>query len=225
MKTSSKIFLTITMLLIVSNISFAQFRMSLGPALGTNLNIHTGGDIDQGGTGFGLAFAGHVDMTFNQDRTLGMNVGLAFYDNRSGTSETTYSQQNAAISQDNHVSISYFQFDTLFKYRLTSGVFFIFGPQIGFDLSAELETTQNITTPGYYFQNGSNSQKSKNTIKNTNARFQLLTGAGFDYEISQLITIAPQLTFGLGLSDVIEDVDYSIHTFQLLVACKFKIIN
>jgi hypothetical protein len=34
-------------------------------------------------------------------------------------------------------------------------------------------------------------------------------GAGYDIPLSKLITLAPQLTFGYGVSDVIEDVDYS----------------
>lgn len=204
---------------------FSQFKMAVGPEMGFNLNLHGGGDIDEGGSGFGFLLSGRVDMSFNRTQSLGLQTGFAFYDSRGGSSETTSMQQNAAMNVENDVSISYFQIYSLFKYRLPMGMYFLFGPQIGFDLSAELEQTYNITTPGYYFQGGSQTQKSKSTMKNTNARFELKMGGGFDIQLSDLITLSPQLTFGFGLTDVIEDVDYSIHSFQVGVACKFNVVN
>ncbi|MBI9073241.1 MAG: outer membrane beta-barrel protein [Melioribacteraceae bacterium] len=220
-----KLLLFVVLLLSFNTLVFGQFSMSVGPELGLNFNLHGGGDIDEGGSGIGLLLAGTVDMAFNRSRSLGIQTGFAFYDNRSGSSELTGQEQNVAITTENDVSISYFQIYTLFKFRLPAGIYFVFGPQIGFDLSAELESTQTIMTPGYYFQGGSTSQKSKNTIKDTNSRFELKMGGGFDIELSDLITLTPQLTFGFGLSDVVEDVDYSIHTFQLGVACKFNVIR
>ena len=219
MKTRNLFILSVLMLTLLTSVANGQFRMSVGPEVGFNFNLHTGSDLDEGGSGLGVALSGIVDMSFTSNRAIGIITGLAFYDNRSGSSSQLVSQNNVNYSLEHEVSIAYFQIISLFKYRIPNvGVYFVFGPQIGFDMSSELET--NISIVG-----GQTVQKTKNSLKDTNARFELKFGGGWDIELSPLITLAPQLTFGLGLSDVIEDVDYSIHTFQLSVACKFNVIR
>ena len=220
MKKYSLLLITISMLIFTSNVTNAQFRMSVGPSLGLNFNIHTGSDIDEGGTGFGLLFAGQVDMSFNQNRSLGLITSIVFYDNRSGSSSQFGNYEGTNYNLDNDVSLAYFQLSTLFKYRLPNvGVYFVFGPELGFDLNADLE--QEYTFP----QNPTAApQKVKSSLKNVNSRFELKMGTGYDIQLSKLITLAPQFTFGYGISDVIEDVDYNVLTFQALVTCKFNII-
>ena len=219
MKKRNQILVLTILLSFISSLSYAQFRMSVGPELGLNFNIHTGSDLDEGGSGLGIALSGIIDMTFTGDRSIGLLTGLAFYDNRSGSSSSVFSQNGTNYSVDNDVSIAYFQIVSLFKYRIPNvGVYFVFGPQIGFDMSSELEQTYSVV-------GGQTVQKTKNSLKDTNTRFELKFGGGWDIDVSPLITLAPQLTFGLGLTDVIEDVDYVIHTFQLSVACKFNVIK
>ena len=138
-----------------------------------------------------------------------MIASLVFYDNRNGSATTLGNLNGVNYSAENDVSISYFQIETLFKYRLPMGIYFVFGPEIGFDLNAELEST--ITYPQYPTYSG---EKQKSSLKNVNTRFELKMGAGYDIPLSKLITLAPQLTFGYGVSDVIEDVDYSIINFS-----------
>jgi len=211
------ILLSIIILLIVfTSTSFSQFRMSVGPAFGINFNLHGGSDLSSGGTGFGIAFAGKADMSFDRSRSLGVIFGLAFYDGRGGSSSNTGTYYGTPYTQDNDISISYFQIETLFRYRLQEGIYIFFGPQLGFCESAESEVT--TSAQGYA------SQKTKNSIKDTPARFELKTGAGYDIPLSKLITLSPELSFGLGLSNVIKDVKYHIHTIQAAVVCKFNII-
>lgn len=219
MKKLCFLLVTATLLMFFSNKTNAQFHLGVGPALGFNFNLHTGSDLDEGGSGLGLVLAAQTDMTFTQDRSIGMIASLVFYDNRNGSATTLGSANGVNYSAENDVSISYFQIETLFKYRLPMGLYFVFGPEIGFDLSAELEST--LTYPQYPTYSG---EKQKSSLKNVNTRFELKMGAGYDIPISQLITLAPQLTFGYGVSDVIEDVDYSILTFQALVTCKFMLL-
>ena len=219
MKKRNQLLFVVILIPLLSTVTNAQFRMSVGPELGLNFNLHTGSDLDEGGSGLGIALSGIVDMTFTSNRAIGLLTGLAFYDNRSGSSSSVFSQNNVNYSVDNDVSIAYFQIISLFKYRIPNvGVYFVFGPQIGFDLSSELEQTYSVV-------GGGTVQKTKNSLKDTNTRFELKFGGGWDIELSPLITLAPQLTFGLGLTDVIEDVDYVIHTIQLSVACKFNVIK
>lgn len=219
MKTRNLFVISVLMFTLLTSVVNGQFRMSVGPEVGFNFNLHTGSDLDEGGSGLGMALSGIVDMTFTSDRAIGLLTGLAFYDNRSGSSSSLFSQNGTNYSVDNDVSIAYFQIISLFKYRIPNvGVYFVFGPQIGFDLSSELEQTYSIV-------GGQTVQKTKNSLKDTNARFELKFGGGWDIDVSPLITLAPQLTFGLGLTDVIEDVDYVIHSFQLSIACKFNVIK
>lgn len=218
MKKLTQLLLTLSLILLLSSSSFGQFRMAVGPELGLNLNLHTGSDIEEGGSGFGVAFSGLVDMTFDRNKSLGVLVGLKFYDNLSGSSDQLASQGGVNYSIENDVSIAYFQIESLFKYRIPAGLYFVFGPELGFDMSADLEQTISVV-------GGQTVQKSKSSLKDTKARFALKFGTGFDIEISKFITLAPQLSFGFGLSDVIDDVDYSIHTFQAGVMCKFNVIN
>lgn len=219
MKTRNLFVISVLTFTLFTSINNAQFRMAVGPEVGFNFNLHTGSDLDEGGSGLGMALSGIVDMTFTSDRAIGLLTGLAFYDNRSGSSSSLFSQNGTNYSVDNDVSIAYFQIISLFKYRIPNvGVYFVFGPQIGFDLSSELEQTYSIV-------GGQTVQKTKNSLKDTNARFELKFGGGWDIDVSPLITLAPQLTFGLGLTDVIEDVDYVIHSFQLSIACKFNVIK
>lgn len=219
MKTRNLFVISVLMFTLLTSVVNGQFRMSVGPEVGFNFNLHTGSDLDEGGSGLGMALSGIVDMTFTSDRAIGLLTGLAFYDNRSGSSSSLFSQDGTNYSVDNDVSIAYFQIISLFKYRIPNvGVYFVFGPQIGFDLSSELEQTYSIV-------GGQTVQKTKNSLKDTNARFELKFGGGWDIDVSPLITLAPQLTFGLGLTDVIEDVDYVIHSFQLSIACKFNVIK
>ena len=218
MKKKTQFLLIASLVLFLSSSAFGQFRMAVGPALGMNLNLHGGSDIEEGGSGFGIAFSGLVDMTFNKDKSLGILVGLDFYDNRSGSSDQLVPYNGVNYSVENDVSIAYFQIESLFKYRIPAGLYFVFGPVIGFDMTAELEQTISVV-------GGQGSQKSKQSLKDTKARFELKAGAGFDIPISKFITLAPQLTFGFGLTDVIKDVSYNIHTFQAAVICKFNVID
>ncbi|MBN1398539.1 MAG: outer membrane beta-barrel protein [Bacteroidetes bacterium] len=209
----SVLFLFIT----VTSTSFSQFKMDIGPAFGFNFNLHNGSDLQEGGTGFGIFFAGRSDMSFDRNRNLGVIFGLAFYDGRGGSSSTSGTDQYYGnYTQDNDVSIAYFQIETLFRYRLNSGLYFFFGPQLGFDETAELE--QTTTVQGYQ------PQKTKTTIKETKTRFELKTGAGYDIPLSRLITLSPEFSFGLGLTDVIKDVKYKISTIQAGVVCKINVI-
>lgn len=222
------LFLASTIFLLTSNIGLAQFKLSVAPALGMNFNLHTGSDLKESGSGFGIAFGGYTDMAFSP--TVGLITGLAFYDNRSGSTSTTGTEQVQGVgavnfTQDVDVSLAYFQIESLFKLTIPrSGFYFVMGPVIGFNISGETESTTTITTQGVTFQDGTNKQKSKGTIKDTQVRFELKGGAGYDISLSRLITLAPQVSFGYGLTNVTKDVKWKILTIQAMVSAKFNLI-
>lgn len=171
--------------------------------------------MQETGNGFGLFLGAQADMSFTE--SIGLIAGLVFYDNRSGSysesgTDDYYGQYNAHVD----FSLSYFQIEALFKYKLPSNLYFVFGPELGFNLESEQQTEIKISNYG--------SQKSKGTLKDTQTRFELKVGGGYEFPITKNLNIVPQLTFGYGLSNVIEDVKWKILTFQAQVGVKFNIL-
>jgi hypothetical protein len=226
-----KSFTLVTILLLsvfISGTGYSQFKLAVGPGLGMNFNLHNGSDLKENGSGFGMVFGGYTDMSFSQ--TIGLITGLAFYDNRSGSTSETGTEQVQGVGPvnftvDRDASLAYFQIESLFKLTIPrSGFYFVMGPVIGFNISSEGESTTTITTPGVTFQDGSTKQKAKATIKDTQVRFELKGGAGYDIPISRLITLGPQVTFGYGLTNVQKDVKWKILTIQVMAGVKFNLI-
>jgi hypothetical protein len=222
MKAKCSIIALIVLGLIVFNqLSFAQFRLSLGPTTGMNFNIHTGSDLAESGTGFGFVFAGQTDMSFSP--LIGLITTIFFYDNKSGSFSETGQIQDAAgnvydATASTSTSVAYFQIEPLFKLKIpSSGFYFVGGPSLGFNVESMAEVEINIPKANY-------KQKSKASIKDMNVRFELKIGSGYDIGISKLITISPQLTFGYGLANVKKDFNWKILSFQLLGTVKFNLI-
>jgi hypothetical protein len=201
----------------------AQFKLSLEPALGMNFNIHSGSDLPESGNGFGIMVGGYAHMMFSKN--LGMIAGLAFYDNRSGSYTSTQTiQQGVNADYDVSSSMAYFQIESLFKVLLpSSGLYFVAGPVLGFNVESEAEATVKITTPGYQFQTGGTTTTNKSTIKDVLVRFELKAGAGYEIPLSKSMDLVPQLTFGYGLTNVVKDVKWHIMTFQLNCGVKFDL--
>ncbi len=194
--------------------ALGQFKMSVGPAIGLNFNLHSGSDLPESGSGLGFVFAGEADMTFN--KSLGLISSLYFYDGRGGS----YNMTTGNVSYNVNASISYFQIEPLLKIQMqTSPLYFVAGPALGINLSGEGEV--KITTSGYTFQGGGTTQKQ--TLQNMNTRFELKAGAGYSMPMSG-VDVDPRLTFSYGLTNVQQNVVWKIMTFQLIVAVKIKVI-
>jgi hypothetical protein len=207
-------FVTIAATLFLGTTLSAQFRMAVGPAVGLNLNLHSGSDIPQGGSGMGIALAGEADMSFN--KSLGLITSLYFYDGRGGS----YSTASGNVNYDVSASMSYFQIEPLLRIQMQSSpLYFVAGPSLGFNLTGEGEI--KITTAGYTFQGGSTTQKQ--TLQNMNTRFELKAGAGYSFPMGSF-DLDPRLTFGYGITNVQQNVNWKVMTFQAMVAVKFKVI-
>jgi len=213
MRNSFRFIAVASTLFLVTTLS-AQFRMAVGPAVGLNLNLHSGSDLPQSGSGMGIALAGEADMSFN--KSLGLITSLYFYDARSGS----YATASGNVNYDVSASVSYFQLEPLLKIQMqNSPLYFVAGPSLGFNLTGEGELT--ITTAGYTFQGGSKTQKQ--TFQNMNTRFELKAGAGYSFPMGSF-ELDPRLTFGYGITNVQQNVNWKIMTFQAMVAVKFNVI-
>ena len=220
--------LNIIILVLVSSVlSFAQFRLYLGPQVGVNFNLHSGSDLPQSGNGFGMLGGGQLDMEFSP--TIGLIANLGFYDNRYGSISTDGSVvvggQTINYTSENNASLAYFTIEPLLKINLAQSNFFFFvGPSIGINIESSGEQTTTITTPGFTFNDGTTKQTSKATIQNTVTRFELKAGAGYDIPVGSAMAIAPQLSFGYGLTKVVSDVSWRILTIQASAVVKFRLM-
>lgn len=224
------LFLASMVFLLASNNGFAQFKLKVVPQTGMNFNLHTGSDIESG-SGFGLVVGGGVDMQFSS--SIGLIANLQFYDNRSGSISQTGSNQyqdqqgnpvSSTITADNSVSLAYFMIEPLFKLSIpNSGFYFVVGPCIGFNVEGSTEQTITESFPPPYTSNDSK-KTSKSTLKETQVRFELKAGAGYDIPLSRVISLSPQLTFGYGITKVVKDVSWRVLTIQALCGVKINLI-
>lgn len=207
--------LLLLLLLAVSSVNYAQFKMGLTPVTGINLNLHSGSDLNKSGNGFGLLVGAQADMQFSP--SIGMIAGFIFYDNRSASFSESGVNQGYQYESDLDVSLAYFQLEALLKYKLPSKFYFVFGPVLGFNMDAESEVTIKYSQFNQTYNN-------KSSIKDTETRFELKAGAGYEIPVSENIDIIPQLTFGYGLTNVVEDVKWKIMTFQTQVGVRFSLL-
>jgi hypothetical protein len=199
----------------LSSSAFGQFKLSLEPAFGMNFNLHSGSDIESG-SGVGIVFSGHANMSFS--KSIGLIAGIAFYDNRTGSyTETGTDQTYGKFSTEINASLAYFQLESLFKYELPSGLYFVVGPVLGFNVESEAQYKIHL-------QQFNQTVDGKSTIKETQVRFELKTGAGYLIPISKDIFITPQVTFGYGLTNVVKDFKWKVLTFQAVCGVSFVII-
>ncbi len=208
-------FAVLVVLMFVSvGLAPAQFKMAVGGGMGLNLNLYSGSDVN-GGSGIGFAVAGQADMSFS--KTIGVLTSVYFYDNRSGSYTQTGNYYGTNYTQDISASVAYFEIEPLFKLKLDEApIYFVLGPSLGFNMqnSYEAKTTAN---------NQTSTQKA--TIQNMNTRFELKGGGGYIYPISKTMRVNTQLTFGYGLTNVVQDVNWKILSFGLLASWEIDVVK
>ena len=207
--------LAVCMILVFAFTAQAQFKLAVGGGMGLNLNLHGGSDLQQSGSGVGFAIAGQADMSFN--KTMGVLFSMYFYDNRSGSYTQTGTYQGYNYTADISASVAYFELEPLFKMKLEEApIYFVGGPCLGFNVqnSGEAKTTVANQT-----------QTSKSTIQNMNTRFELKAGGGYIYPLSKTMRINTQLTFGYGLTNVVQDMNWKIMSFGLLASIEFDVVK
>ncbi len=228
MNTKIKLVITFFALLSLTFSTQAQVKLSLGPFGGLNYNFHSSKDLNETGTGIGAVFASQIDLTFTANRSIGILTSIAFYDNRNAVFTDGYTFNNVnGGPYELGFSFTYLQIEPLFKYRIPNvGLYFILGPAVGFDIGATLTLTEinNNTNNGNLGNNNSNDEQSGD-IETAKTRFAIKSGIGFDIPLSRLMTLAPQIAVGIGLTDAMENVDSSILTIQAGIALKFNVVK
>lgn len=221
---------TILFILAFANPIFSQFRLKLGPSVGANYNIDSGSDLPQNGNGFGFVVGAQADMNFTP--AVGLIANLQFYDNRSGSftqsnpGQTINEQGNNVIysvSDDYSANLAYFNIEVLFKVGLTTNNLFFFGGAAeGFIIAQSYDITETVTFP-YPYQNNNQNLSGSGSFQNMNNRFELKFGVGYDIPAGSVF-VTPQLSFGYGTSDVVQNVNWQITTIQGMITVKFNLI-
>ena len=107
----------VLVLFLVPGLTNAQFKMSIGPAVGFNWNFHSAGNAT--GNGIGLFLGGTCDMEFS--KSLGLVGNLYVFDNKYGS------------YNGNGLGINYVTLEGLLKWNLNSSKFyFLSGLGFGF---------------------------------------------------------------------------------------------
>jgi hypothetical protein len=190
----------------------AQFRLAIGGGMGLNLNLHSGSDLPESGSGVGFAIAGQADMSFT--RNIGIITSLYFYDNRSGGYSVTENYLGTNYTTDVSASIAYFEIEPLFKFTFpTAPVYIVAGPSLGFSV----QNSYDAKTTGFASQKG--------TIQDMNTRFELKAGGGYIYPLGRDMRLNGQLTFGYGLTNVQENVNWKVLSFGLLTSFEFDVVK
>lgn len=219
--------LFLCLLVVTSSTAYSQFRLSLGPTIGMNFNLHTGSDLKESGSGLGMVIGAQVDMNFSN--TIGLITNLQFYDNRYGSRSEDGTDlvggEPVNYTVENNASIAYLGIEPLIKIGIPGSNFFFFGgPAVGFTIQNSGEAITTITTPGFAFNDNTTKRTSKFTIKETNVRFEIKAGAGFDIPIGTFMSITPQVSFGYGITNVVSNVSWKILTIQALATFKFRLV-
>lgn len=208
-------FITIIFFLVCSQPLAAQFGLKVAPVTGVNYNIGLGSDIQDSGSGFGMVIGAQADLRFTP--VIGVIANLQFYDDRSWSYSQEFTSQGRPGTFEENLNIAYTVIEPLLKISIpNTGVYFISGPALGFEIQNSWKYSETVT--------GFPEQRSSGKIQNTVTRFEFKVGSGFDIPVSRNIDLTPQLSFGFGISNMVQNVSVRILSFQLAAGVKFKII-
>ncbi|MCU7492535.1 MAG: PorT family protein [Ignavibacteria bacterium] len=212
--------LSVLLISLSSNSSQAQFRLRVGPQVGLNFNIQSGSDVTETTNGFGALIGAQVDMNFTP--VIGLMANMQFYDNRYASYSVDGTAGATPYTETVGFSMAYFMIEPLFKVTVPNSNFFFFiGPSLGFPVQSSWEDKLSSSGNSVTFQSDG-ATKHTGTIRNTNARFEMKLGSGVDINLGGVI-LAPQFSFGYGLSNIEENDEAKILTFQLLSTVKFPL--
>ncbi len=189
--------------------SFAQ-SVKIGPRLSGNMNIYNQKGLVGTWNGLGIGIGGQLDVGFSPN--IGMIVNLTAFDMRSFSN----SQTSNNVTSETSLSLSYISIDPMFKAEF-SGFYMVAGPSFGIKINSSGENTQTATgqTPAVNALN----------LETKSIRFDIATGAGYNFKLSENMTLGSDFMVYIPLTDTYNfpGVSNSLLTLKLGAALKFKI--
>ena len=170
----------------------AQVQCSLGPGVGFNFAVHASSLSEESLSNFGALFTSQFDIQFS--RALAVLVWVDFFSDMSAKETTDNISYKSAIN--------YFSVAPTLKYCVLRSPFYLFGgPGFG------------IKTVGK-FTRSYHGNSAEEEIPNMVARIDVRIGAGYEFYLSNKLTLTPFAAFNSGMTHVTENNDWKIHALQ-----------
>ncbi|MBV6479353.1 MAG: hypothetical protein HGGPFJEG_02124 [Ignavibacteria bacterium] len=201
--------LLVIVIIFISNSLFAQ-RVLIGPRLAGNFNIYNQKGLTGTYNGLGITAGGQVDVLFNKN--IGMFVNVNVFDMKNfGRSSTANN-----VTTDESYSLSYASVEPLFQANF-SGFYFGGGTAIGFKLNSSGEITQTAT--------GQAPVVTANDIETKSVRFDIVVNTGYTFTLSPTMAMGTDFNVHIPVTDTYNTpgISNSILSLKLGVALKFRI--
>ena len=193
-----KKFLTLILVLTVfTGIAKAQVQVSIGPGVGFNYATHSFSDDDKTYDNFGPLLTSQLDMQFS--RLFAFLVWVDFYSDMSAKDDT------------GELNINYFHIAPTLKFCLPGSRFYLFGgPGIGIKTKG--------TAKGFY-----EGFSLEGDIEDMDTRFDVRFGAGYEFYLTNKLTLSPFVAYNAGLNDVVADSGWKIDALQFGVVLRYNL--
>ena len=178
----------------------AQLQISFGPGAGINYSIYSFEGVDESYYDLGPLITSQVDLQFS--RILSLLVWIDFYSDMSvkETDGDGYEKYN----------INYLSLSPTLKLCFPRSPFYVYaGPGVGFK-------TKGKRTFGY------SDTSISSDVSDMNIRLDGRFGVGYDFFLSQKLTLSPFVGFNIGLNDVISDTGWKINALQAGIVLRFN---
>ncbi|MDR1356391.1 MAG: outer membrane beta-barrel protein [Tannerellaceae bacterium] len=209
------LFLTVLFVAGFSCVSFAQFEMSIGPAVGINYNFYNGPSIRNSNmsySGAGVSLGGQADMKFNQ--VVGLLTSITLYDMMSASGSNSVQ----GTKTGRNVSLSYLMVNPSIKFTVpNTGLGFFGGPGVGFKIGGSFED--------YRIVNGQREQLTPvSDLLNLKSRINAQIGMSYDFDLKGMF-LSPYFLYDLGLTDVDEAGGWKASGIKVGLAIKFNVVK
>lgn len=195
-----KILILVLILTVFAGGAKAQVQFSFGPGVGFNYAMHSLSESDESISDFGLLVTSQFDMQFS--RQLGVILWIDFY------SDMSAKENVDGVSGE--YKINYLSFSPTLKYCISGSPFYLFaGPGIGLKTKGKVEV-------------GYENLSAEEDIPDMKARVDIRFGAGYEFFLSNKLTLSPFAAFNFGLNDVATDTDWRIDALQAGLVLRFN---
>ena len=195
-----KILILITALTAITWSANAQLQFSFGPGAGLNFAVHSSSDGSESISRFGALVTSQFDMQFSRSLALLLWVDM-------------YSDMSAKQEVDSYLQewkINYFSIAPTLKYCVLRSPFYLFGgPGFGFKTVGKIKQT---------FQGFSTEED----IPDMETRIDIRLGAGYEFYMSNRLTLTPFATFNAGINDVVTDSGWKIQGLQFGLVLRYN---
>jgi hypothetical protein len=183
------------MLTVFIGVTKSQVQISFGPGAGFNYAVHSI-ENDEPFSKVNPLVTGQLDMQFS--RRFALLIWMDFYSDMSAKT----------LDTDEEVKITYLHLSPTLKYCIPGSRFYLFaGPGIG------IKTKGIIKDLDYDMEEDIPRMKMRNE-----SRF----GAGYEFYLSNKLTLTPFATFNAGMNSVVSDFDWQLTAMQFGLVLRYN---